>query len=297
MTLTVAVFSFNRGNYLRNCLESIGRNMPFAKVLVFDDGSTEPETLDVLADFAGPVILPETIGKTKHGGLYHNMQMALDHCDTELLCFLQEDMQIVRPVAKEELLEMRKILGATPGRAFLHPVFMKSVRMRRFRRRLDPDPTCRAYVGPKNGAQGWDDRIAYFDVCIADVDRLRTEGWKFVLGEHDNVLQARNMFADMPLLGDPFAFYCPEVPIFRNRRQSLSARLAAHVSGHDVKSFHNLTAEETTRLKARDLSDWPMAEEWLRPVNPKVRRPFVYKDVKTRLWLNVLHRLEQALRR
>jgi glycosyltransferase involved in cell wall biosynthesis len=293
MTLTVAVFSFNRGGCLRNCLDSLSRNMPFAKVVVYDDGSTEAETLEVLAGFQGEVIRPESSDRSKHGGLYRNMQRALDRCETDLLFFLQEDMQIVRPVAEEEVQTIRRLLDARPDRAFVYPAFLKAVRMRRYRRKLSADAEQRAYVGPKRGAKGWDKRIAYYDVCIADVARLRAANWQFQDSENANVLSARERFADMPFLGDPFVFYCPEVPIFRNREQSLAAR----ITGRDVKAFHDLSVSETKALKARDIRDWPVAEKWLRPVNPRVRRPFVYKDVKARFWLNVLHRLEQALRR
>lgn len=295
--LTVAVFSFNRGGYLRNCLDSIRRNMPFAQIVVYDDGSTEAETLAVLAESGVAVSRPQSADKSKHGGLYRNMQTALADCGTELLFFLQEDMQVVRPVAEGELDGLRAIIAADPDRAFIYPCFMKAVRQRRYHRRLQPDPALRAYVAQGRGAEGWGERIAYYDVCIADVARLRARGWQFGQGEHANVIAARAAFADMAFMGDPLAFYCPEVPIFRNRSQSMAARLAARVTGRDVKAFHDLAPARVAALKSRPISDWPVAEDWLEPTNPNVRRPFVYKDVKARWWLNLLHRAEKLLRR
>ena len=295
MSLTVAVFSYNRGAYLQNCLASIERNMPFAKIVIYDDGSTDAATTAVLAKTRHPVYRPESADRSKHGGLYRNMQAALDSCDSDYLFFLQEDMQVTRAVSADDILSISRLFAADSNRAFVHPLFMKASKLRRFQRHLRPDPALRAYLGPNRQAADWSNRIAYYDVCIAHIGRLRAAAWRFAGTEHANVLAARDHFSDMPFLGDPFAFYCPEVPIFRNRGQSFAARLAARITGTDVKAFHDLDAEHRQRLLNRPISDWPIAETWLQPLSSKVRKPFVYKDVKARWWLNLLHKAEQGL--
>ena len=40
----VAIFSYNRGEYLKNCVESVRRNIPDATIRVYDDCSDDPET-------------------------------------------------------------------------------------------------------------------------------------------------------------------------------------------------------------------------------------------------------------
>lgn len=296
--LTVAVFSFNRGGYLKNCLDSLARNLPFARVVVYDDGSTEAETLAVLAGAgeAFSVRQMQSADRSRHGGLYPNMQAALDECETDLLFFLQDDMQLVRPVAPEEPTGWRALLAADPDRAFLYPCFLRGLREARHRRRLRPDAATRSYISDRGDAAVWAERSAYYDVCIADVARLRAADWHFASSEHENLLAARARFADMPFLGDPIAFHCPEVPIFRNRSRTFAARLAARHVGTDVKAFLDMTPEQVADLKSRPLTDWPVAETYLTTKNPKVRRPFVYKDVKARWWLNLLHRAEKSLR-
>ncbi len=284
--MTVAAFSYNRGAYLRNCVTSVQRNMPFAEIKIYDDASTDPETLAVLGSLGVPVIKPEGTTKGRHGGLYANMNRALDEAGTGLILFLQEDMQLVRPVQPAELLQIRLILGQ--NRAFVFPGFMKATSLPRYRIQMNPDPALRAYVGRPEDPK----RITYVDAMIADVAKLRQVNWRFAGSERANAAQARGLFADMPYMADPFLFYCPEVPIFRNRQQSLSARIAARLTGDDVKAFHDLGEDEVQRLVRRPLSDWPTAEDWLQPVNPNVRRPFVFKDVKVRWWLNLLNKIE-----
>jgi glycosyltransferase involved in cell wall biosynthesis len=286
--LTIAVFSYNRGAYLRNCVASVMRNMPFADVRIYDDNSTDPETLSVLAGLGLPVLRPVQSESGRHGGLYANMSRALDEAASGMILFLQEDMQIVRPVQPEELDGIARILE-TPKRAFVFPGFMKSSSMSRYQRLMVADSGLRAYVARPDGA----DRITYVDAMIADVAKLRAAGWRFSASERENAAKAAALFADMPYLGDPFLFYCPEVPIYRNRMQSLSSRIAARLTGSDVKAFHDLTGIETQALLHRPLADWPVAEIWLTPVNPNVRRPFVFKDVKVRWWLNILNKAER----
>ena len=200
---------------------------------------------------------------------------------------------MIAALSSDDMRAIAALFATDEKRAFLYPLFMKARKLRRFQRLLRPDTALRAYVGPMPGSVGWSDRLAYYDVCIAHVGRLRSVGWRFANSEHANVLAARDHFADMPFLGDPFAFYCPEVPIFRNRRQSFAARLAAKVTGTDVKAFHDLAGEACQAFLSRPLADRPVAETWLRPVNANVRKPFVYKDIKARWWLNFLHKAEQ----
>jgi glycosyltransferase involved in cell wall biosynthesis len=298
MTLTVAIFSYNRGAYLAHCVASVRRNMPWASVAVYDDASDDPETQAILRDLPVPVQSPAVADKGRHGGLYANMQTALDQATTRYLMFLQEDMQIVRPVDAADLATLDRLFDADPARAFTCPLFMKGRRLRRHQRLQTPDAALRCYRHPADAtAKATARRLAYYDVSLADVARLRAAQWAFQPSERANVAQARRLFSDMPMLGDPFAFFCPEVPIFRNRAQSLASRLAARVTGPDVKGIVDMTADGVASLRARALTDWPEAERYLAARDPRVRKPFVYKDVKARWWLNLLYRAERLWRK
>lgn len=298
MTLTVAIFSYNRGAYLAHCVASVQRNMPTATVVIYDDASDDLETLAVLRDLPVPVHSVTQGDKGKHGGLYRNMQKALDQATTRYLLFLQDDMQIVRPVDAADIATIDRMFATDPGRAFCCPLFMKGRRLTRHQRLQMPDDALRCYRLSANATNAERAaRLAYYDVSVADVARLRAAKWVFQSSESANVAYARTLFSDMPMLGDPFAFFCPEVPIFRNRARSLSSRIAARISGADVKSITDMTAGQVMAFRARPLHDWPEAERYLTPRDPRVRKPFVYKDIKARWWLNLIYRAERLLRK
>lgn len=292
MSLAVAVFSYNRADHLRNCLGSLRRHIPFAEVTVYDDRSDDPATVACLTALTERVVVPPGGPESRHGGLYANMQRALEDCRAEHLVFLQDDMQVVRSVDDADLAVLEALFAADDRRAFVSPTFIKGLRRRRYRRGLAPDGDARCYVARDAATP-----LAYFDVSIAAVDRLRASSWRFAPNERENVRQARAMFADMPVMGDPFVFYCPEVPIFRNRGRSLASRLAARVTGEAVKAFRDMTPPEVEAFRARDLARWPVAEDFLQPLDGRVGRPFVYADVGARWWLRGLHRIETTLRR
>lgn len=296
--MDVAIFAFNRPDYLRNCVESVWRNLPDARLRVHDDASDAPGMLACLDGLGEIVVRRDATRADRHGGLYANMNAALDGAEHDLILMLQDDTQVVRPLDGDDLARIRALFAAEPSRAFVSPLFMKAGRMRRFRRELRPDPAARAYVSPPDHPRTPRRCLSYFDVHIAHVPRLRAAGWRYDRGDEGALAgAARELFGPMPMMADPFVFFCPEVPFFRNRaRQTLAARLARRVVGEGLKAFHDMTPETVERLRTRDLAGWPVAEDWLTPTDPDVVRPFVYKDVQARLWLYALHKVEQRLR-
>lgn len=298
MTLTVAVFSFKRGDYLQNCLASIARNLPDVTLRIYDDGSDDAETLKVLHMYEDYLGFGRGGLRSKHGGLYGNMQTALDECETDYLLFLQDDMQIVRAVSPADIAVIDMLFLDDPLRAFICPVFLKDSQRVDFDRLLtlradglafglpdDADPLARAA------------RYCYGDVSIIHVGRARAAGWRFQNREQLSMIAARKTFSDMPYLAVPFAAFCPEVPVFRQRKVTLAARLAARLTGSDVKAFHDMAVADVARLRGAGPQNWPIADAYLTPVNPAVRRPFVYQNVKVRAWLALMHRIELAFKK
>ncbi len=98
----ICIFSYNRGGLLRNLLQSIEEYYPEMDIAIFDDGSDDELTLNVLADVAkkgGYVYKRTDVGKgSKHGGLYGMMNIALDYLferDYQYAYFVQDDMQFL----------------------------------------------------------------------------------------------------------------------------------------------------------------------------------------------------------
>ena len=136
----------------------------------------------------------------------------------------------------------------------------------------------------------------YCDLSIAHVPRLRAANWQFKESEGANAAQARMQFSKMLHMACPFVMHVPEVPMFRNKQTTLGARLAARLSGPDVKAFAYVSAAEIEAMRSRPLSVLPFAEDFLKVTSANVRKPFRYNAVSARLSTRILHKLEMLLK-
>ena len=124
-SLDVAIFSYNRGAYLKNCVDSLQRNMPWIGWTVYDDGSDEPDTVAYLQSLGEHVLHMKSTDADRHGGYYYNMQAALDATQADYLLMLQDDLQVVRPFALEDLSRIHQVFDQSPSTVFISPLFLK----------------------------------------------------------------------------------------------------------------------------------------------------------------------------
>lgn len=297
-SVEIAIFSFNRGDNLRVCVDSILRNAPDVKFTIYDDRSDDPQTLKYLEEISHFVVTPSATDKHRHGGLYRNMNLALERSTHPYLMTLQDDMQLVREFKQSDDEAIRGIFDFYPNIGFVSQLFMRGSAMRRYKRRLEPAERVRAYISPLHERCNQKASLAYFDCHIANTERLKRHGWFYCESEAANVNQALSKFGPMPCMADPVAFFCPDVPFYRNRnRNGLSSYLAGKLLGRNAKYFNDLTEDELKRFKSRDLSEWPVAEYYLTSPFSTVKKPFTYHDVKARWWLYLLHKFEEKLQK
>lgn len=297
--LEVAIFSYNRPDCLKNCLKSVRANLPQARIRVFDDNSDDPELLAYFATLPeGMLVLPSyESGESRHGGLYPNMQHALDTAERRYLIMLQDDTQVVREIDQVDLNAIERAFNDDPNRAFLSITFLRGARIRRYRRDMILHRDVELYDTPHTpGSPEYEKRTAYFDISLWNVERLKGN-WTVLDSEGANVEQARERFSSMPHVAHPFAFHVPEVPFYRHRHRTLAARLTHWIVGDPPKRFIQMNPQEVEAMRARDLDHWPIAEDFLTPADPNARRPFVYKDVKRHWWLSLLSKVELKLRK
>ena len=139
-------------------------------------------------------------------------------------------------------------------------------------------------------------------VCVGEVGpdgrQVRRLDGAASMYERANAAIAAEVFhCGMSFLADPWGFFCPEVPIFRNREVTSSIVLRlGRPTGDPVKAFIDLAPHDIQRLCSRDLPNLPFAEDWLQTVDPRVKRPFVYQDTKRNWALWTLYELERRLR-
>jgi len=292
--LEVAIFSYNRGQYLKNCIESITKNLPEVKVTVFDDYSDDPYTVSYLKQLGDKVILGAD-GKTmRHGNLYKNMQMALDLSSQRFLLFLQDDIQVVRAITTQDINNIDAIFS-DPDIAFLRPQFMKQGDGQRNIGLLTPSEKIRAYI-PKDEYKKGTFGHSYCDVVLCDINTLKKRGWKFLEGERANQIQAHGMFKYMPFMADSFVFYCPEVPCYRDKKLFLASKLVQNKLEGNISAFKVFSEDKNNKFTHRNINIWPIAEDFLEPTNTGVVRPFVYQDYNKDKWLKILYKLERGLR-
>jgi len=299
----VFVFSFNRGELLANCIESVERCAPWARLTIVDDDSDDPATRAVLADLAtrhrvrAPADWAEDgpAGVHNHGGLYPNMQAAFAHLeDDEVFCFLQDDMQLVRRLDPAEIPHFHRLVAGPDGPRFAHPPFMKGSNRRTNASLIRFDAALDTYfVDRFHRSAG-----AHFSaVCLGHAGALRRVGWNFIPRESANERQARTSLGQMAYLRCPFVAWLPNVPAYRGRMRTLALRLAErrHASG-----FHPLeTMDEPQRVAflERDPAILPWAEDFLQTRDAPVAQPWIYYPLQGVRTLKYLNGAEVKLRR
>lgn len=100
---TVCIFSYNRGVLLKSLIESARAMYPEFDIVVFDDGSDDKQTLDILDQLSSSGMCTMfKSGKdknSKHGGLYSQMNNAISYARDngyDYAYFVQDDMQFLR---------------------------------------------------------------------------------------------------------------------------------------------------------------------------------------------------------
>lgn len=292
LQLHFLVFSFNRGDFLKNCVNSIRACIPFARISVWDDNSTDPMTRQILQNLDAAVEVhssPDTEARGMHGGLYGNMQLAMQAADSdELICAIQDDMQVVRPVSEVEFYNWEEQLCAAGHHGFIHPVFLKNDKDR-----VLPGDTdewfCLDRTQHSAGSH-------YSDIFMIRRNLLQQVDWTFHNKEADNEQQARQHFKPMAYLKDPFIAWLPAVPAWRGKRQTWALRFAEKTRRCGLYPFNIMTEEQSMAFRQRASTCPPYAEAYLQLQNDTLTKPWFYQPLKRRPLLRQLHKAELAWR-
>lgn len=299
--IEVFIFSFNRARFLSNCIQSLQKHWPAVMITVVDDRSDDKDTQTLLRDLPKEnvqvIIAPEKSADNRHGGLYNNMQLALDTAaqrGSEQVLFLQDDMQVVRDIEKADTDYIQAFFTEYQGSAFLQPLFLKGARKRRDEAITYLDKKFPTYFRKKRKNKS-PRGIAYADCFIGHVPRLQQANWQFQGSEVSNAYQAESLFDNMGFMLHPIAMYLPEVPVYRGKKKTLGVRLAEARGGEEPNAYLPLNQEQLERLQQRNLNQQlPVAEDFLQTTR-KAKKPFRYSQINTFPMLRVLHKIEQIL--
>lgn len=291
------IFSFNRGIFLQNCIASIEQCAPFSSVTIFDDNSSDKETKLILEQLSSRhTVWQPTSSKgleSKHGGLYNNMQAALELMpDNALMCFLQDDTQIVRSISIEEIDVIRAQLDENQLHGFIQPAFMRKRNAISDKKLTRFNPTLNMYYVDryKRSAGAY-----YSDICIASVHQLRAVNWQFKSPESKNEIMAREHFEQLSYLKNPFAAWLPNVPAFRGKKESWSMRTARRLSNSGFYPIERMTSIMINQFVNRPKEELPYAEDFLTVKGGGISGVWNYYPLQGRAFLKKINQIEQAL--
>jgi glycosyltransferase involved in cell wall biosynthesis len=297
MAIVFWIFSYNRAEFLKNCVASIELCAPGCAIHIFDDNSSDPQTRSLLAQYAGKHLLhvpqPQQDDGNKHGGLYANMQAAYELCDaSDLVCFLQDDTQLVRPITPEEITRLETYC-AEQGPGFIQAAFMRGCNRKKDQCRTRFDAVKQVYFVDRLSRSAG---AFYSDICVFRTQQMRDAGWRFVSRESSNEGAARNTLQQMAYWRDPFVVWLPNVPAFRGKQQTWALRWAQKKRRCGFYPVTMLNADETRKFLARDPARLPYAEDFLQ-ASEALPKPWIYYPLQGKSWLKHLNNLEIKLRR
>ena len=294
------IFSYNRGIFLDNCVKSIEIFCNNATVIIFDDNSDDSDTLQILKKYEKKhtVLKPSIVqgNQSKHGGLYSNMQEVLKlDLNDDLVCFLQDDTQLVRHVFDEDIYNIRQYFALNQQAAFLSPTFLRGLNRERDLKHVHYNQQKGVYIRG-NSRQGAG--IHYSDIVIANISKLASENWVFKHRESLNDQIAKKKFGKLGYMKNPFIAWLPNGTVYRGKLKTLAIRLAEkrNNSGfYPIKIDQEISGHLFLEREAKDL---PFAEDFLQiKSNVAVKKPWIYHPLQGNFLLKNFNSLETKIRK
>ena len=269
--VTFFISSFNRGTYLANCVHSVQSCVPNSRIHVLDDGSTDPDTIGVLSRLRVPItdISLETRWEQagSRGGLSRGLNFAVHELTTTpIVVLLQDDMQIVRPIASAEILKVAEALRSSP-KAFAYYTFLKE---------------SRELVAYHDNVFGWHfpegaSGYGFAAASMVDVKKVQSAGFEFG-EEKETSRRAAERWGPMPILRDPFAMFLPWPQSFRSRSKTIAHRVWEASGPTGFVPWETMQESDISRLITRPDSEHAVADYYLTP-SRAVRYPLRYNGL------------------
>jgi hypothetical protein len=281
MTFLTAVFSYNRGQLLSNCVRSIERFSPTTKIVVFDDRSDDTVTLEVLERIAArghEVVVNEHASTAEYGNqlanLNHSVQVARAS-GYRLLHLVEDDSQFVwrNPILVEHVLSL---FDTIPDAAQVSPLFWKlaskasgALLKDLSAYRLRQPPSCM--------------------IGFVDVERLESRGFRHLDDELETTKLGSALGLELLALAYPVVTRVPW-PMYTRHR----VRMGKPSRGTKPFLVKPLSHADIHRLRSRNLEEPPYSEHYCIPWGWRCWSPYGW-TASYRTWARTL--LVVALRR
>ncbi|WP_433773167.1 glycosyltransferase [Bacillus wiedmannii] len=286
-----AIFSYNRGNYLFNCIQSIERNYPNLhkqNLVIYDDNSECENTVRILNNLQNKYevkINKHMINDNSRCGLYYNMNLALQDAidqNYEYIFFIQEDLQIVRPIDEYFLNECNVIFGSDPNIIQVSPVFFKGTFSKEeFNRFTSINEQFGYYIGNPLGLNG------VSDIGITKVKPLKEVNWFFDNDETINMRKGTELGLVYVKPKNPIMMYTPWPETYRYKTASKSktyTRILDYIYRAGLHTYKDMPEEKINELCCRSIHEYPYAENYLSITeNIRLKKPWNY--ISTRYYV------------
>lgn len=252
------VFTFNRPAYLRNFVNSHLVHTPDISLLIIDDASDDHAQLSYLKSIQKKERIEVLYAEGRahrHGGLYTNMNRAIDVAYAKGYCFinlLQDDMQLVRN-ATNDMIHACNILNNEERALQISMAFRKYLDVKTEPRTCEvPD----VYLSQTLHAA---------DTGILHIPRAKSLEFRFQSSEREHSARAQSLGLINYVYRDPAVAWVPW-PIYYRNRKSKHPRGGALLARKDhFRAIRTMSEEEVERLKSRNIDRLPYLEDWCRP--------------------------------
>ena len=268
----IYLFSYNRGIFLENCLDSLSICADGIGVSVIDDDSDETHTCDVLENYRSKFrsLKPAKSDSknAKLGGLYSNMLKAFDDGlkrGKKYAIFIQDDMQFVRNVEEDDLAVIETYFNKNTDSAQLQSCFFKKLEAEIDRKFIEKDDELPVYLRNLNHPIC----SSYSDVGIFYIERFYSLFSNLEPTEKgtDNVGRERGI--RLGQMVNPFMMWLPYPKSYRHGGRTFRNFMIETIASCDFYPYHYLTDEEVQNLKNRPKLNLPLAEDWLQSAQLK----------------------------
>lgn len=254
----IAVFSYNMGETLRNCLDSIRYHCPEFPVVLADDQSTDSTTLAVINQYRDILLDVYTSTNDKsnkrHGNLYSNINAMCKYGienGYRYLFMVQDDMQFVRTLTSEICHQYSTLMN-------VHNILQVDPRFMRKAGAVEVLTDLNAYSFAQD-----DYRRSYADVGILDLKKISHLNWSFLEGEQQN----KKALSELGMLRVfPFTPIVMHVPFPKTYRKGKLHKPFSILRKGSYR-FANMNQEEIAAMDSRSLATLPYFRDYLRPEN------------------------------
>lgn len=260
------IFSYNRGIFLKNCITSVEKHLSDNfDITIIDDHSKDELTRKILEEYAKKyrVIQPLVEFKNyKVGNFYANMNYAFKdalQCNTRLVLFIEDDMQIVRKVSKEDIERIILFFSKTPNTIQLHTNFLKKCNLK-YKKYLVIDQNSKnAYFRTEKHPLN----SCYCSNGIFYMPRIPKLIGSLKDGLSANEIILKKKGCKLGFYAYPFMMWLPMPISFRKKENNFYHRIKEFIAGCGYHPYDEMSTAFQNKLFSRPLDEFPYAEDYL----------------------------------